>query len=82
IYGKGVVSENELFNIGLVEGFIQRKGSWFFYVAEDGKEYSLGQGKGNVVSYFAENPVIAREIEMKIRQKYNLPTEVSNEKSE
>ncbi|HOJ88919.1 MAG TPA: recombinase RecA [Pseudothermotoga sp.] len=82
IYGKGIVKENELFNVGVAEGFIQRKGSWFFYVADDGKEYSLGQGKGNVVSYFVENPAMAKEIEMKIRQKYNLPTEVVDEKQQ
>jgi len=82
IYGKGIVKENELFNMGVSEGLIQRKGSWFFYVADDGKEYSLGQGKNNVVNYFVENPQIANEIERKIRLKYNLPVEILEEKKQ
>ncbi|AEH52042.1 recombinase RecA [Pseudothermotoga thermarum] len=73
IYGKGIVRENEIFNVGVAEGLIQRKGSWFFYVSDSGKEYTLGQGKSNVVAFLQENPQIADEIENKIRQKYNLP---------
>jgi len=76
------VKENELFNMGVSEGLIQRKGSWFFYMADDGKEYSLGQGKNNVVNYFVENPQIANEIERKIRLKYNLPVEILEEKKQ
>jgi len=73
IFGKGIVRENELFNLGVAEELIQKKGSWFFYVADDGKEYTLGQGKNNAVLFFAQNPHIAMEIERKIREKYNLP---------
>lgn len=73
IFGKGIVRENELFNLGVAEEIIQKKGSWFFYVADDGKEYTLGQGKNNVVLFLAQNTDIAMEIERKIRQKYNLP---------
>ncbi len=73
IYGKGIVRENEIFNVAVSEGLIQRKGSWFFYVSDSGKEYTLGQGKGNVVTFLQENAEIADEIENKIRQKYNLP---------
>ncbi|WP_448522366.1 recombinase RecA [Pseudothermotoga sp.] len=73
IFGKGIVRENELFNLGVAEELIQKKGSWFFYVADDGREYTLGQGKNNAVLFFAQNPHIAMEIERKIKQKYNLP---------
>ncbi|MCS7174244.1 recombinase RecA [Pseudothermotoga sp.] len=73
IFGKGIVRENELFNLGVSEELIQKKGSWYFYVSEDGKEYTLGQGKANVVLFLAQNPQIAAEIERKIRKKYNLP---------
>jgi recA bacterial DNA recombination protein. len=51
-------------------------------MADDGKEYSLGQGKNNVVNYFVENPQIANEIERKIRLKYNLPVEILEEKKQ
>jgi len=75
IYGKGIVRENDLFHVALSEDLLQRKGSWFYYVGENGKEFTLGQGKNNVVSFFKENPEIALEIERRIRKKYNLPLE-------
>jgi len=73
IFGKGIVREHEIFNLGVENKFIAKKGSWFSYVDESGKEHSLGQGKLNAVKYLEEHPEIANEIERKIRQKYGLP---------
>ncbi|MCD6449330.1 MAG: recombinase RecA [Thermotogaceae bacterium] len=73
IFGKGIVREHEIFNLGVEEKIITKKGSWFSYVDESGKEHSLGQGKLNAVNYLEEHPEIALEIERKIRQKYGLP---------
>lgn len=81
VFGKGVVRENELFNLGVSEELIQKKGNWYFYVADDGKEYTLGQGKNNVILFLAQNPRIAAEIERKIRLKYNLPMGEKDEKN-
>lgn len=72
IFGKGIVRENEIFNIGVSEGIISKKGSWFSYVDDSGKEHSLGQGKINAVNYLQEHPEVADEIERKIRKKYGL----------
>lgn len=70
IYGKGIVRENELFNIAVNEGLIDRRGSWFTYEDLEGKEHSLGQGKSNAVSYLVEHPEVADEIERRIREKH------------
>ncbi|MEN3042129.1 MAG: recombinase RecA [Fervidobacterium sp.] len=70
IYGKGIVRENELFNIAVNEGLIDRRGSWFTYEDLSGKEHSLGQGKSNAVAYLIEHGEIADEIEQRIREKY------------
>jgi len=82
IYGKGIVRENDLFHVALSEDLLQRKGSWFYYVGENGKEFTLGQGKNNVVAFFKENPEIALEIERRIRKKYNLPLEKTQDEKE
>ncbi|RKX39226.1 MAG: recombinase RecA, partial [Thermotogae bacterium] len=82
IYGKGIVRENDLFHVALSEDLLQRKGSWFYYVGENGKEFTLGQGKNNVVAFFKENPEIALEIERRIRKKYNLPLEKKQDEKE
>jgi len=73
IFGKGIVREHEIFNLGVENKFITKKGSWFSYIDEGGKEHSLGQGKLNAVKYLEEHPEVANEIERKIRQKYGLP---------
>lgn len=72
IYGRGIVRENELVDLGINEGLISKKGSWFSYTSVDGKELSIGQGKNNAVQYLVENKGIADEIEKKIREAHGL----------
>jgi recombination protein RecA len=72
IYGKGIVRENELVDLGVNEGFISKKGSWFSYTSLDGKEISIGQGKNNVVQYLVDNKDVADEIEKRIRESHGL----------
>ncbi|MBO8165664.1 MAG: recombinase RecA [Thermotogae bacterium] len=72
IYGKGIDHNNELFNLGVKEGMIERKGAWYTYISEDGKEISLGQGKNNGVEFLSSNPQLLLEIENRIRTKYGL----------
>ncbi len=81
IYGKGIVHENELFNLALDDNIIDRKGAWYNYVDEKGNEMSLGQGKSNAIEYLKDNPEILREIENRIRSKNNLP-KIGNEEGE
>lgn len=72
IYGKGIVRENELFNIAVDEQLITRRGSWFSYVDLKGVEHSLGQGKNNSIAYLLEHPELLDEIEGIIREKHGL----------
>lgn len=72
IYGRGIVRENELVDLGVNEGLISKKGSWFSYTGLDGKELSIGQGKNNVVQYLFDNENIADEIEKRIREAHGL----------
>ncbi|HCZ07295.1 MAG: recombination protein RecA [Thermotogota bacterium] len=67
IFGKGIVRENELFNLALEMGIIKRKGSWFSYETSNGEEISLGQGKLNAVEYLREHPELADQLEKMIR---------------
>ena len=72
IYGKGIVRENELFNIAVEDGIMTKKGSWFYYTGDDGTEYSLGQGRNSAISFLKENKAISDEIEKKVRKNNNL----------
>lgn len=79
IYGKGIAKEHELINLGLNTGIVERKGAWYNYIQEDGKETSLGQGKSNSAEYLSKNPDIMSEIEGRIREALNLPETASLE---
>ena len=79
IFGKGIVRENELINLGISEGLISKKGSWLYYTSLDGQEHSLGQGKVNAAKFLEEHPEIAREIERRIRRAHGLEEEEEGE---
>jgi len=73
IYGQGIEHANELFNLAVSENMIERKGAWYAYIAADGNEVSLGQGKANGVEFMKENPELMLEMENRLRTKFNLP---------
>ena len=74
IYGKGIVYESELVNLGVEHSIISRKGTWFYYKTESGKDVSLGQGKMNAIQYLKENTNIAREIDKRLRTILHIPS--------
>jgi len=73
IYGKGIVRENEVLDLGVQDKLINKKGSWYYYTALDGKEHTLGQGKINASKFLREHPEILQEIERRIREEHGLP---------
>jgi len=62
LYGKGISNEGCLIELGLAHNIIIKTGSWFSYNDE-----KIGQGKNNARDYLTANPVVAKEIEGKIR---------------
>ncbi len=82
IYGKGIVRENELIEIGINDEIVSKRGSWLSYIQEDGEEISLGQGKNKAVQYLHENPELAAEIERRIRKAHGLLKDESEEVKE
>ncbi|WP_435979080.1 recombinase RecA [Psychrobacter sp. DM4] len=61
-YGEGTNHLAEVIDLGVEIGAVGKAGSWYSYGDE-----KIGQGKANSVLYLKENPVIAEEIESKIR---------------
>ncbi len=66
-YGSGISKEGSLLDVAIEHGFVRKSGAWFIY-GED----QLGQGRENAKSFLAENPDIATEIELKIKDKLGL----------
>jgi len=73
IFGKGLDTTTDLFNIATDIGMIEQKGAWYTYLETQEKF----QGKDNVIKYMNENPKVVKELEEKIRS-ISLP-EHSNE---
>jgi recombination protein RecA len=64
LYGEGVSREGEILELGVNAGVVDKSGAWYQY-----KKDRIGQGKDNARDFLRENPEIADEIEVAIREK-------------
>jgi len=64
IYGEGISRNGEILTLGVEHDFVEKSGAWYSYNGE-----RIGQGKDNVRIFLKDNPDIAAEIELKIREK-------------
>jgi recombination protein RecA len=64
MYGAGISRIGEIIDIGVLQGLVEKSGSWYSYNGE-----RIGQGKENARTFLQQNPEIAREIETKLREK-------------
>ena len=66
-FGKGISKEGNLLDIAVDNEFVQKSGSWFSY-----NDDRIGQGRTNAKKYLQDNPEIAAEIELKVREKLKM----------
>ena len=71
MYGEGISKTGELLDIGVKAGVVEKSGSWYSYGDE-----RIGQGRENAKTYLKTNPIIADEIEDKIRAANGLDFEM------
>ncbi len=69
LYGEGTSREGEIIELGVNHKLIDKSGSWYAYNGE-----KIGQGKDNAREYLKANPMIAQEIEAKVRAAVNVPS--------
>lgn len=62
MYGQGISREGEIVELGVVNGLIDKAGTWYSY-----GDKRIGQGKENVCQFLRENPEITQKIESQIR---------------
>jgi recombination protein RecA len=67
LYNEGVSKHGELIDLGVEVGIVEKSGAWYSYGAD-----RIGQGRDNVREFLKENPAMADEIELLIRQKKNI----------
>jgi|TARA_Y100001001_G_scaffold87599_1_gene85727 recombination protein RecA len=64
-YGKGISRNGEIIDLGVKAGIVDKSGAWYAYNGD-----KIGQGKANSCKFLEENPVIAQEIEAKVRDHF------------
>ncbi len=67
VYGKGISKEGSILDTAANCDIINKSGSWYSY-----NDQRIGQGRENSKQFLLENPEIAKEVEKKIRIKYNM----------
>jgi len=67
MFGEGISKEGELVDYGVKLDIIDKSGAWFSY-----EETKLGQGRENVKQKFKNEPELAAEIEVKVKEAMGL----------
>ena len=67
MYGEGVSKLGELLDLGVQANVIEKSGAWFSFGSQ-----RIGQGRENAKNFLRENPEIANEVEVRIRQNAGL----------
>ena len=63
MYGEGISKMGELIDLGVKAGIVEKSGSWFSYDSQ-----RVGQGRENAKQFLRDNPLIAEEIESKVKE--------------
>lgn len=67
MYGTGISNMGCVLDLAVENGFVQKSGSWFSYNDE-----KIGQGRDKAMEFLKSNPEIFKELDAKIREKYEI----------
>jgi len=67
MFGQGISREGDILDLAADTGVINKSGAWYAYNGE-----KIGQGRENAKTYLKENPMIAEEVEAKVRDFFSL----------
>lgn len=77
LFDEGISRLGELIDIGVEKGIIEKSGSWYAYKGE-----RIGQGRENARQLLKENSIMAKDIEVKIKEACGLQKVERIEKAE
>ena len=67
MFGKGISREGDILDLAVSIDVVNKSGAWYAYNGN-----KIGQGRENAKLYLASHPEVMREIEMKVRDHFNL----------
>ena len=68
LYGQGISREGEIIDLAVTANIVDKSGAWYAYQGE-----KIGQGRDNAREFLRENPMLAYEIENKVRASLGVP---------
>lgn len=71
MFGEGISTEGDILDLAAENNIINKSGAWYAY--ENNK---IGQGRENAKQYLKDNPQICAEVERKVRELFNLETDL------
>lgn len=74
MFGKGISREGDILDLAAESGIVAKSGAWYAYEGE-----KIGQGRENAKLTLIKNPEMMEEIETKVREKYCLNGEQSED---
>ena len=66
-FGRGILREAELLDLGIDSGIVRKSGSWYSI-----EEQRVGQGRDNAIGYLAERPELAERVRLHILEHLGL----------
>jgi recombination protein RecA len=69
-YSEGISKTGEIIDLGVEHKLVIKSGAWYAY-----GDMRLGQGRENSKQFLRENPDLASEIELKLREKLGMPAQ-------
>jgi recombination protein RecA len=73
-YGEGISRTGELVDLGVEHKMVVKSGAWYSY-----GDMRMGQGRENSKQFLRDNPELADELEMKLREKLGIPITARSE---
>ena len=67
-YSEGISKTGEIVDLGVEHKLVVKSGAWYAY-----GDMRLGQGRENAKQFLRDNPDLASEVELKLREKLGMP---------
>lgn len=72
MFGEGISTYGDILDLAAENNIINKSGAWYAYESN-----KIGQGRENAKQYLKDNPQICAEVERKVRELFNLETDIA-----
>ncbi len=77
MFGEGISSAGDILDLAADNNIVNKSGAWYAYEGN-----KIGQGRENAKQYLKDNPAVCAEIERKVRELFNLDTDIPEESAD